>query len=782
MNSLTELNGFVNGFSLPYTDIRLANVLFDRPNPVNQTQSVDRGFTITGSVGFDIIEILNAANSTPSYQIDLSGLASASLSYASVPAGVTVTETSPRVYVITGFTDKATWDLIKSPTIDFADDFVGAWTYTSTISYVSALDGGQTRSWTTAVTVNAVLLLTAPTQFVYALSAVSAITGAPLLGNLDAAYPGVTFTVVITPNTILSINTFTTTGTGGSFSVNASTKVVTISGTRAQVNSRINGLRIDANAVAVDFALTYAVSNSLNGVTDSRTQTLISAGLAILAAVTQVQIYYNEDTAFLLTGAPVINDVGFDGSGTYGYTITPSTPSAISTITVTGSGGTASFNNSTKVLTLTGSRSEINARLSLITVTPGVDFASNFTLSYACSTPRADTATKVQVVSIGSTDTEVVNMNVNRNFLANTSNSIFATTTPQISDNDATNPTYTVVFSCNNGIFSYSTSLSPVVDSGGSSPLSITGTKTFINDRFSSVKFYPTVNFSGNTTFTYTQFKNGVQQVSQSVALIGAANTFASVLIQILNSQTYTPTPELLLYSQYEIVLVGGGGGGGASIGGGGGGGAVTTAVGQQWINQTYNAVVGAGGLGGTFVPDAGANTNALYSGQNGTATTFAGLSAAGGLGATTNYSSFTGQTSPVGGTSGNGYAGAGRFTGSGSYLRCGGGGGAGGVGQGSPNGIGGSSGGHTFVSQVNSQTIQVFNLGRGGQGGTTGPTITGMGGNSGAGGTSQAAAYDGSPGASNVVGAGGGGGGTFGGGNGGKGSNGSIYIVAYQR
>jgi len=780
MNSLTELNGFVNGFSLPYTDVRLANVIFDRPNPVNQTQSVDRGFTITGSVGIDIIEILNAANSTPSYQIDLSGLASASLSYASVPAGVTVTETAPRVYVITGFTDKATWDLIKSPTIDFADDFVGAWTYTSTISYVSALDGGQTRSWTTAVTVNAVLLLTAPTQFVYALSAVTAITGAPNLGNLDAAYPGVTFTVTVTPSIISSINTFTTTGTGGSFSVNASTKVITISGTRTQVNSRINGLRIDANAVAVDFALTYSVTNNLNGVTDSRSQTLISAGLAILAAVTQVQIYYNEDTAFLLTGAPIINDVGFDGTGTYGYTITPSTTSAISTIAVTGSGGTVSFNNSTKVLTITGSRSEINARLSLITITPGVDFASNFTLSYACSTPRADTATKVQVVSIGSTDTEIVNMNVNRNFLANASNSIFATTTPQISDNDATNPSYTVVFNSTNGTFSYSTSLSPVIDSGASSPLSITGTKTFINDRFSSVKFYPTVNFSGNTTFTYTQFKNGVQQVSQTVALIGAANSFATVLINILASQTYTPTPELLLYSQYEIVLVGGGGGGGAFNGAGGGGAAVTTAVNQQWINQTYNAVIGAGGAGGTFIPyDEVPNSQKteVYSGKNGTATTFAGLSAAGGLGATSIYNTSTGNMPQVGGTSGNGNAGAGSFTGTGGSSRGGGGGGGGGVGLGSPNGVGGAAVAHTFSVPYSGGggAIQLFNLGRGGQG--NGNSRSAQNGYGGGGIVGDLNGQDGSPGNANVYGAGGGGGRA-----GGAGSQGRIVIVAYQR
>ena len=628
MNSLTELNGFVNGFSLPYTDVRLPNIIFDRPNPVNQTQSVDKGFTITGSVGIDIVEILNAPLSLPSYTINVSGLASATASYASLPAGVTVTETAAGNYVINGFQDKATWDLIKSPTIDFDDNFVGTFSYTSILTY-NGPSGFVSKTWTTAVTVNNVVFLTEPTQFIYDLSAVSAITGAPLLGNLDTAYPGVTFTVVITPSSISSINTFTTTGTGGSFSVNASTKVITISGTRTQVNSRITGLRIDANATAVDFALTFAVSNSLNGTTDSRSQTLISQGLSVLGAVTIPQIYYNEDTAFLLTGFALITDVGFDGTGTYVYTITPSTASAILTMSVTGSGGTVSFNNSTKVLTIQGTRSQINARLPLITVTPAVDFQSNFNFSYSVVSPTAGTATKIQIVNIGSFDTEVINMNANRNFLANNGNSIFSTNTPQISDLDATDPTYTVVFQSNDGVFTQASTLSPYVESVFANPLSISGTKTFVNDRFSSVKFYPTSGFSGNTSFTYTQLKNSVQQISQSVGLIGTASNYLDErTVDFISTTNFTPNQQDVRYGKIgKILLVGGGGGG--SGGGGGGGEVIYSETPIALVAQNYTITVGTGGSAG--------NSNLVSAGGtaggNGASTVAFGLTARGGGG-----------------------------------------------------------------------------------------------------------------------------------------------------
>lgn len=596
MNSLTELNGYVNSFTLPYTDERLPNVIFDRATPTNQTQSVDRGFTVSGSVGMDILEILNASSSNPVYTIDVSALAGATVSYASLPPGVSLLNPSTGVYVITGFVDKAQWDLIKSPTIDFSDDFVGSFTYTSTISFFSYYTGATTYTWTTAVTVNNILFWTNATQFIYSLSAVSNITGEPNLGNLDTAYPGATWTVTVTPSAIDSINTFTTTGTGGTFSVNASTKVITIVGTRAQVNSRLQGLQIDANALSIDFVLTYFASNSVNAVTDTRTQNMLSQGLAVLGIVSQPTIYYTEDTAFTITGAPQITDTIYDGTGTYSYTITPSDVAAISTATIGGSGGTASFNNSTKVITISGTRSQVNGRLSSITITPTVDYALNFNLQYFCSTPRADTANKIQVAAIGSNDTEVTNMNVNRSYTANNANSIFSTTTPFISDLDASNPTYTVIFDCANGQWTGPTSISPYTEGTLINPLSITGTKAFINARFQYIKFYPTAAFSTNTTFTYTQIKNGVTQVSQTVALIGSAGTYTGArTLNFLNSQIWTPSASDVRYGEIKEITLVGGGGGGANGGGGGGQVKYSNTI-IPLANQNYTITIGPGG------------------------------------------------------------------------------------------------------------------------------------------------------------------------------------------
>lgn len=654
MNSLTELNGYVNSFTLPYTDERLPDVIFDRATPVNQTQSVDRGFTVSGSVGIDILEILNFPLSNPTYTIDVTALPGATVSYASLPPGVSLLNPSTGVYVITGFEDKAQWDLIKSPTIDFSDDFFGSFTYTSTISYYSYYTGAQTRTWTTAVTVNNILFWTNATQFIYSLSAVSNIVGVPIIGNVDATYPAATWTVTVTPSSISSINTFTTTGTGGTFSVDGSTKVITIIGTRAQVNSRLQGLQIDANAISVDFVLTYFASNSINAVTDTRTQTLVSQGLAVLGVVSQPTIYYIEDTNFTITGAPLITDTSYDGTGTYSYTITPSDVAAIQTATIGGSGGTATFNGSTKVITISGTRSQVNGRLNSITITPAVDYALNFNLQYFCSTPRADTANKIQVAAIGSNDTEVTNMNINRSYTANNANSIFASTTPFISDFDESNPTYTVIFDCAIGQWTSPITPSPYVEGPLSNPISITGTKAFINARFSQIKFYPNQGVSANSTFTYTQIKNGVTQVTQTVALLGSAGTYNGArIVEFTNSLSYTPPVADVRYGKIDKILMigGGGGGGGGGIfsgqywgGGGGGGGGVRYSTNDIIFaaNTAYDIILGAGGLGGT--PGAtGQTTPATNGGAGGTTSAF-GLSIAGGGG---------GGTNGTGGTSG---------------------------------------------------------------------------------------------------------------------------------
>lgn len=570
MNSLSELNSFVNNFTASYTDQRLANVVFDRAAPANQTQTVDRGFTVPAAVGIEINEVLNPNQSQPIYTIDVRGLISATVTWASLPPGITVTNAVPGVYVLSGITDKASWDLVKSPTIDFADDYFGTWSYTSTIYYNQYTSSGivpVTKSWTTTVTVVNVLFLSNPIDYIYATSATSTILGVTQIGNVDATYTGATWTMVITPSNISSITNFTTTGTGGTFSVNSTTKVVTITGTRTQVNSRLAGLQIVANANLVDFILTYVVSNSVNAVIDTKSQLLYSQGTAILGRVTQSVVYYQEDTTFTLTGCPVITDIGFNGQGVYFYTITPSNTSAILSVTFGGTQGTATFNSTTKVITFTGTREQINSRLSQISITPGTDFNSSFNLEYYCLTPRQANSLKTQALVLTGVDTEITNMNITRSYYANNGNFIFANDTPYISDFDVSDSTYTISLNCasNQGTWTF---IENGVELTAVNPLIVIGNRAYINSIFPKIQFLPNVGVSSNLSFTYTQSKNSVQQVQFSVNLTGIASEFRGVrVIDITYTQNWRPSKADVKYGKIDsVLLVGGGGGGGAGI------------------------------------------------------------------------------------------------------------------------------------------------------------------------------------------------------------------------
>jgi hypothetical protein len=294
MNSLTELNGYASDLTFEFTDNRNANVTFDRPTGTAQSAIIDEGFTLSTPIGIEIVEIINSDASAPTYTIDVSAVAGTTVTWVTLPTGVTASTPSTGVYRLSGIKTKVQWDGVKTATITPPSSYNGLFSYTSTIAYFSQADGNQTKSWTTTVTVNDVVFLTTPLEFTYPASATTTIANTTQIVDVDAIYPGATWTIVGTPSDISSIDTFTTTGTGGTFSVDATTKVITISGTRAQVNSRLAGLQIDSNNVSVDFSITYALSNNQNATTDSVIHIMKSQGLIILGAVTTSTIYFIE--------------------------------------------------------------------------------------------------------------------------------------------------------------------------------------------------------------------------------------------------------------------------------------------------------------------------------------------------------------------------------------------------------------------------------------------------------------------------------------------------------
>lgn len=613
MNSLTELNAYVNDLTLEYTDQRLANVTFDRVSAVNQSQIVDEGFTFLPKLGIEITEVINSAVSQPYYQIDISNLTGATLTWPTLPSGVTATTPSTGVYRVSGIGSKEEWDQIKQPTISLPSNFNGLYTYSSVIGYFNAADGNLTQSWTTSLFINDITFLTTPIEQIYSVSSTTDISNTPQIVNVDTTYPGATWTMQITPSDVTSISNWTTTGTGGTFTVSVN-KEITIVGTRSEVNSRLSGLQLVSNSIPVSFVLSYRLTNNLSVDEETVVQNIVAEDFVILGELGATTVYFVEDAASTsISTAPLVADREYDGSGNYTYTVYPNDINAIVNISTTGSSGTSTFNPETATLTITGNRSEINSRLPTLTIKTGIDYSTDFVLFYKLVTPRDDEAIKLQSIICSLNDTEITNMSITRTYLANQSNEIFSSDTPIISDFDTVTDSYTISFSSALGLFGFDNDI-PVEN------LTFTGTRAQCNAKFSTVKFWPNANTFSNGTFRYIQQKLGETQVDVNVSLNGLNRVYSgSRVITFTSSQTFTPTYADFRYGKISRMLIVGGGGGGQAGGiydngqgyGGSGGGAgkvifiddsqVDSSNSTDWSRfslTTYNIVVGGGGAG----------------------------------------------------------------------------------------------------------------------------------------------------------------------------------------
>jgi hypothetical protein len=883
MNSFQDLNAYSAASTIEFTDNRPSNVLFDlstvpTPTPVNIFEGENHNVPYT----VNITDIINYQACTIIYKVDVSGFpAGTTVEWPSYPAYMTATNAAG-VYSITGFKTPTDWLTVRSPVVNIPDDIAGTYVYPVSIVYFFGTVE-TTKSWNVTVNITAVDEMSASTVFDFFASTTSTITGTPLIIDADVAK---TYTLTITPSVTGSVTTLSSSGTGGTSTFNGTTKVLTLVGTKTQVNSHLAAISFASSSSTNDLTLTYLLTNNLNAVTDTKYQTLRCLDLLYLGNTRVSSIYYNEDTIKNVQGGPLITDSAYDGSGTYTMTVTPSTTAAVSTMSTTGylspqtitntggvkvktaqskfggasayfpglandsftvssssafnfsnndftvefwiypaygfpSGGimnkvgssvwgphlgwsivlqdykvefwygfttpvnysplsavskagqsstlssnswshiafvcqngvlktftngvltqtastieiaasdsllqigkgyygndgtgqnagswrdtwkwvsdptqytngmlngyldeiriskiarytstftpatsaftadayqsllihangandsttftddtaglvlsgSTSFNSSTKVLTLSGTREAVNVLLDYIFLTPAADYRQNFTLSYKVTTPRSSTATKTQQMLIGSSDTDVTNINITRSYVANNPNYIFATNTPAIADTDASNPTYTVSVSCSVGLGSFATNRN--VSLPATRTLSFTGTKAECNAWFATVIFYPNAGVTATGNITYTQSKNGTQQTSQQFSIIGSSGSYPDEGFlagpTTVGAWSWTPTNEQVYYvGVIQILIVGGGGGGGFAGGGGGrvrlinnapltAGVAITGTVGVggtagYFSSQNNNYV--AGSVGGTSTVNRG--TTWSYSSQGG--------------------------------------------------------------------------------------------------------------------------------------------------------------------
>lgn len=620
MNSIQELNNYGNQ-PITYQDGRASTVLFDLAIPVNQTVNIVQAHTFSLTPGINITEIINYQECATRFIVDTRNLSGVVLTWATMPAGVTLTESPAGYYTVSGLQTAEQWEAIKSPTVSLPSNaYVGNFVIASKIDFLTRI-APNLQTWTTAVSVRAAVQLTEPEDFYYDAGVANALTGTPtILDELDIN--PATWTVTVTSNDNTVFGSLSTAGTGGTSTWNAGTYTLTITGTKTQVNSHLGSLTYTAPVNEEDqFELTYTLTNSVGSTPVIKHQSMYG-GTNLYFYYTRGDAYYNEDTPTTINNGPLISDVAHAGDGTYTLTIGPNIANAVASMSSTGTGGTSSWNNTTKVLTITGTRDQCNDRINNLTLTPATDYRFNFKLNYTVAIPTGGSGTRTQRVNIAGTDADIVNMNITRYYYGFQKNMIFATATPEIVDSDPNNPTYTIFFNTTLGYFA-------VNGTGLSQNWSYSGTKAQVNALFSQIEFYPLNGIGSTGSFTYTQKKGTTTMVTMTVGLYFVSNgtPVAGNVYVFSNSTTWAPPPEQSLYLKADVLAVGGGGGGGFlweadgdmnqnnsytwtvtnpglkpnrdfSAGGGGGGGVSLKSNLTLNVASTCSITVGSGGAG----------------------------------------------------------------------------------------------------------------------------------------------------------------------------------------
>lgn len=322
MNSLQELNTFGNT-GVTYTDSRPAAVKFDRVVPTTQTVSINQHDTHPAQPGFQIIDIIRPTDCLPTYTINVSAITGATVAWPTIPSGCTVTNPSTGVYTISGVSTVAKWLIVASPIISLTVSYVGVSSYTCTLTWNTT----ETKTSTTNLTVVDIDIFGAnPSDFYFLGGVAGTITGNPVIIDNYST----TWTATVTPSTTSLITSLTSAGSGGTSSFNGTTKVLTIAGTKTQVNSHLNSISyVIPSSTKQDFTFQYGVVNDTLSEGDSRTQQMFTT--EILSATRSTETYAT-NTSTTISNGPLITDALYTGTGSYTMTVTPSTSLAINTM------------------------------------------------------------------------------------------------------------------------------------------------------------------------------------------------------------------------------------------------------------------------------------------------------------------------------------------------------------------------------------------------------------------------------------------------------------------
>lgn len=299
MNSLEELNYFSQGL-IEFGDLRGPGLDWDGV-AVNQSLTIFEGQAHTVPVGCELLSIRNYQALNVYYQIDLTNLAGTDVTWPTLPVYITENPQVGQVYRVSGLSNTDDWTLLKTTQITLPQNYSGTFTYTVTVGTILGVE----RTWTVTVTVLEVTLWEVPApimndvisipHYVTNSSGVNTFQTTQqrniMLPNIvDAGnVPGVTYTVTISFNFSEMINAISTITNSvnhnytGNFAVNSTTKTITLSGSKQNINQTLGiwdqaqlatnanyfptypgpSFTFNATPYAMDLAITFDAVSSL---------------------------------------------------------------------------------------------------------------------------------------------------------------------------------------------------------------------------------------------------------------------------------------------------------------------------------------------------------------------------------------------------------------------------------------------------------------------------------------------------------------------------------------
>jgi hypothetical protein len=302
MNSLNDLNIFSQN-TVDYTD--------DTPYAITVSGSTDaRAVSVVEdadhTVPADNITI-SLARGLPApiiYTLDLSNVAAnvtCSWSSTLFPAQIQFDTPSPGVFRLTGLNGAPSWLTYRSPIINVKDQTAN-YAYTANLSYANVTIPANRNNviWPINVTIsNTSSEISTPSTFNYIEDAVQVISGAPQITDAYAG-PG-NYNIVITPNVttpVFSLSSANATLFANS-TFNTQTKVLTINGTKANVNAHLANITLTPTSdTTATFSLDYSLTNPISGLVTAVSQTCQAGTTHAEVGLGNIVVWEQYDTPF----------------------------------------------------------------------------------------------------------------------------------------------------------------------------------------------------------------------------------------------------------------------------------------------------------------------------------------------------------------------------------------------------------------------------------------------------------------------------------------------------